>query len=158
MAPTATYTTTTLESEPTGFVLPDLVIDSHYPLRLNPHCYPVSRASEQWLLNGARLVEPKITKLMGLHAGELTAACYPDADAFHLRVCSDFLNWLFNMDDWLDEFDVDGTREMRECYIAAFRDPVNFQTDKLGGKMCKSCVDFILSQIFPIVIICNRRS
>ncbi|KAJ8597532.1 terpenoid synthase [Rhizopogon salebrosus TDB-379] len=138
MAPTATYTTTTLDSEPTGFVLPDLVSDCHYPLRLNPHCYPVSRASEQWLLNGARLVEPKITKLMGLHAGELTAACYPDADAFHLRVCSDFLNWLFNMDDWLDEFDVDGTREMRECCIAAFRDPVNFQTDKLGGKMCKS--------------------
>ncbi|KAJ8594981.1 terpenoid synthase, partial [Rhizopogon salebrosus TDB-379] len=126
------------DSEPAGFVLPDLVSDCHYPLRLNPHCYPVSHASEQWLLNGARLAEPRVTKFMGLHAGELTAACYPDADAFHLRVCSDFLNWLFNMDDWLDEFDVDGTREMRECCIAAFRDPVNFQTDKLGGKMCKS--------------------
>jgi hypothetical protein len=78
---------------------------------------------------------------MGLHAGELAAACYPDADAFHLRVCSDFLNWLFNMDHWMDEFDVESTWGMRECCISAFHDPVNFQTEKLAGKMCKSCVD-----------------
>jgi len=141
MAPSATYTSTHSDPEPAGFILPDLVSDCHYPMRLNPDCYPVSRASEQWLLNGARLVEPRITKFMGLHAGELTAACYPDGDAFHLRVCSDFMNWLFNMDDWLDEFDVDGTSGMHECCISALRDPVGFQTEKLGGKMCKSYVN-----------------
>ncbi|KAG2031237.1 isoprenoid synthase domain-containing protein [Suillus americanus] len=120
------------------FILPDLVNDCHYPLRLNPNSYPVSRASEQWLIQGARLAEPKLTEFMGLQAGELTAACYPDADAFRLRVCSDFLNWLFNMDDWLDEFDVDGTWGIRECCLSAFRDPINSQTEKLSGKMCKS--------------------
>ncbi|OAX41468.1 terpene synthase [Rhizopogon vinicolor AM-OR11-026] len=138
IAPTAMYSTTIPNSKPSEFILPGLFSDCHYPLRLNPHCYPVSRASEQWLLNGASLAEPKITKFMGLHAGELTAACYPDADAFHLRVCSDFMNWLFNMDDWLDEFDVDGTWGMRDCCISAFRDPINFQTEKLAAKMCKS--------------------
>ncbi|KAF8442269.1 isoprenoid synthase domain-containing protein [Boletus edulis BED1] len=137
MSPTATYENVPRPS-PAGFILPDLVSDCHYPLFLSPHCYKVARASEQWLLQGARLVEPRVTKFMGLKAGELTAACYPDADEFHLRVCSDFMNWLFNMDDWLDEFDVTDTWGMRECCIGAFRDPINFQTDKLGGLMSKS--------------------
>ncbi|KAH7928123.1 terpenoid synthase [Leucogyrophana mollusca] len=123
---------------PTKFILPDLVTDCTYPLRLNPSCYKVARAAERWLLRGAHLSEARATKFMGLKAGELTAACYPDTDAFHLRVCSDFMNWLFNMDDWLDEFDVADTWGMRECCISAFRDPINFQTDKLGGKMSKS--------------------
>ncbi|KAG2145306.1 isoprenoid synthase domain-containing protein [Suillus bovinus] len=136
--PTAAYTSTLSDKETARFILPDLVSDCHYPLRLNPDCYPVSRASEQWLLHGAHLAEPRVTKFMGLHAGELTAACYPDSDAFHLRVCSDFMNWLFNLDDWLDEFDTDDTWGMRECCISAFRDPINFQTEKLAGKMCKS--------------------
>lgn len=141
MAPTATYERAP-ESSSNGFILPDLVSDCHYPLFLSPHCYNVARASERWLLKGARLVEPRVTKFMGLKAGELTAACYPDADEFHLRVCSDFMNWLFNMDDWLDEFDVTDTWGMRECCIGAFRDPNNFQTEKLGGLMSKSLVSF----------------
>lgn len=140
MAPATTNTSTRSNFETARFILPDLVSGCHYPLRLNLDCYPVSRASEQWLLHGARLAEPRVTVFMGLHAGELTAACYPDADAFHLRVCSDFMNWLFNMDDWLDEFDVDGTWGMRECCISSFRDPINSQAETLCGKMCKSYV------------------
>ncbi|KAG1731134.1 isoprenoid synthase domain-containing protein [Suillus lakei] len=138
VAPTTTFTTIHSDCKPSEFILPDLFNDCHYPLQQNPHCYPVSRASEQWLLNSARLEEPKVTAFMGLLAGELGAAIYPGADAFHLRVCADFLNWLFTMDDWLDECDVDGAMGMRECCISAFRDPINFQTDKLGGMMCKS--------------------
>ncbi|KAF8840213.1 terpene synthase [Paxillus ammoniavirescens] len=139
MSPTAACTITrTSEHSPAGFVLPDLVSDCSYPLRLSPYCNNVARASERWLLQGACLSQSRATKFMGLKAGELTAACYPDADPFHLRVCSDFMNWLFNMDDWLDEFDVNKTWSMRDCCIGAFRDPINFQTEKLGGKMSKS--------------------
>jgi hypothetical protein len=75
---------------------------------------------------------------MGLRAGELTAACYPDTDAFHLRVCADFMNYLFNLDDWLDEFDVIDTNGMADCCIAALRNPLTFETDKAAGKMSKS--------------------
>ncbi|EIW83595.1 terpene synthase [Coniophora puteana RWD-64-598 SS2] len=139
MSPTATFTTTSSEENaPTKFILPDLVSDCTYPLLLNDNCEPVARASEQWLIAGARLQEPRRTKFMGLLAGELTAACYPHADASHLRVCVDFMNWLFNMDDWLDDFDVDDTWGMRHCCLGAFRDPVGFETDKLGGLMSKS--------------------
>ncbi|KAG2340424.1 terpenoid synthase [Suillus weaverae] len=138
MIPPAIHATTRSDSEPPEFILPDFLSDCHYPLRVNPHYDAVFRVSEQWLFDEGRLVEPEITKFVGLRAGYLTAACYPDADASHLRVCSDFINWSWKVDDWLDEFNVDSALGIRECCISAFRDPINFQTDKTAGKMCKS--------------------
>lgn len=82
---------------PTSFILPDLVSDCQYPLRINAHCFDVARTSEKWLLEAANHSERKRAAFMGLKAGELTASCYPDADAFHLRVCVDFMNYLFNV-------------------------------------------------------------
>lgn len=121
-----------------SFILPDLVSDCPFPLRVNPHCNEVARASEQWLLKGANLSPGRAVAFMGLKAGELTAACYPDADPFHLRVCDDFMNYLFNLDDWLDEFDLEDTYGMAECCIGAMRDPMDFVTDKRAGNMTKS--------------------
>ncbi|KAG0699171.1 terpene synthase [Suillus ampliporus] len=144
MALTATHTTTRSDFEPTEFVLPDLLSDCHYPLRVNPHCHPVSRASEQWLFTEACVVEPEMTKFRSLPLGDCTAACYPDADASHLRVCVDVINWSFTLDDRLDDGDIDDARGMRECCISAFRDPINFQTEKPDGNMrdlsdCRTC-------------------
>ncbi|KAL0945451.1 hypothetical protein HGRIS_000941 [Hohenbuehelia grisea] len=123
---------------PDHFILPDLVSDCHYPLRVNAHCFKVARASERWLLDAANHNARKRRAFMGLKAGELTAACYPDADASHLQVCVDFMNYLFNLDDWLDEFDVGGTHGMHRCCIDAMHDPLNYQTEYRAGKMTKS--------------------
>jgi hypothetical protein len=125
---------------PTKFILPDLVSHCKYPLLLNKFCDPVARASERWLLEGANHSERRAAKFMGLKAGELTAACYPNADEFGLRVCVDFMNWLFNMDDWLDEFDVEGTLGMRDCIMRTMKDPRRFRTDKAAGKLAQSSV------------------
>ena len=141
MAPIATNTTDHSDSEPTEIILPDFFSDCHYPLRSNPHCDSVARASEQWSLNYVHLAGPELTKFMGLHAGEFASGIYPDADAFHLQVVVDSMNWSWTIDDWLDEFDVNETLGMRECCISALRDPINFQTEKSGAKMCKSYVD-----------------
>lgn len=108
----------------------------------------MARQSEQWLLAAAKHNEKKRIAFMGLKAGELTASCYPDADAFHLRVCDDFMNYLFNLDDWLDEFDVDDTNGMRNCCIGAMRDPIGFETDKKAGILTKSYV-YILQHYIP---------
>jgi hypothetical protein len=140
MALPAINTTIHYDSEPAEFILPDLLSDCHYSLRVNPHYDAVFRVSEQWLFDEGHLVEPEITKFVGLRAGYLTAACYPDANAFYLRVRSDIINWSWKLDDWLDEFNVDSALGIRECCISAFRDPINFQTDKPAGKMCKSYV------------------
>ena len=125
-------------SLPSYFILPDLVSHCQYPLRVNNHCYNIARESEKWLLSGAGLSEARAVKFMGLKAGELTAACYPDADPYHVRVCDDFMNYLFNLDDWLDDFDLDDTYGLANCCIAAMRDPFTYETDKKAGLMTKS--------------------
>lgn len=122
----------------TSFILPDLVSHCTYPLRINPNCDAVAHESEKWLLEAANHDARKRAKFMGLKAGQLTASCYPDADPFHLRVCDDFMNYLFNLDDWLDEFDVEDTYGMADCCIGAMLDPINFQTNKRAGTMTKS--------------------
>ncbi|KAG1772621.1 isoprenoid synthase domain-containing protein [Suillus placidus] len=140
ITPTATYTAIThSDSESAGFILPDLFSDCHYPLRMNPHCHHVSRASEEWFFTEGHIVEPEITKFMGLRAGDLISGCYPDADAFHLRVCMDFLNWALKLDDDLLVVpDINVVWGIRECCMSAFRDPINTQTENVYGKMCKS--------------------
>ncbi|KAG2341925.1 terpenoid synthase [Suillus weaverae] len=140
MASTATCTVTCSDSEPAQFIIPDFVSGCRYPMRLNPHCDSVSRATEQWLCSEAHLVEPESTKYTSLRPGYFASSCYPDADAFHLKVCADFLGWSFKLDDWLeiDRFDVNDAWEVRDCCMSAFRDPVNFQTERYSGKMSKS--------------------
>lgn len=140
MASTATCTTTCSDSEPTEFIIPDFFSDFRYPMRLNPHCDVVSRACEEWLCSEAHLVEPRKTKYTSLLPGYFASSCYPDADAFHLQVCADFLGWSFTVDDWLEieRSDVNDAWGIRDCCMSAYRDPVNFQTDRYTGKMCKS--------------------
>ena len=129
-----------MEKIPSHAILPDLVSYCKYPLCVNPYGREQGRASDQWLLEGANHDDRKRTTFLGLKAGKLAAACYPDADATHLRVVADFLNYLFNIDDWTDEFDVDDTITVEECCMGAMRDPINFQTDKKAGILTKSYV------------------
>ncbi|EKM77998.1 hypothetical protein AGABI1DRAFT_76352 [Agaricus bisporus var. burnettii JB137-S8] len=122
---------------PDHFILPDLVGHCSYTVRLNPNCDRMARQSEKWLLKLAKHPRAKQIKFLGLKAGELTAACYPDTDGFRLRVCDDFMNYLFNLDDWLDDFDVNDTYGMRNCCIGVMQDPQSFQTKKRAGRLTK---------------------
>ncbi|KAG2046914.1 terpenoid synthase [Suillus hirtellus] len=141
MASTTTCTVTSSDSQPTEFNLPDFFSDCRYPMRLNPRYDQVSRASEQWLCSEAHLVEPEATKCTTtLCPGYFASVCFPDASAFHLEVCADFLGWSFKMDDWLEieRSDVNDAWGVRDCCMSAYRDPVNFQTERYSAKMCKS--------------------
>ncbi|KAI0671682.1 terpenoid synthase [Trametes maxima] len=118
------------------FLLPDLVSYCPYPLRSNPHG-AIARDSEQWLLAEANFTPDRRAAFLGLRAGELTAACYPDADADHLKVGSDFMNFLFTLDDWSDEFNAKDTYGLAECVMRALENPVGFRTKKAAGKLAK---------------------
>lgn len=128
-----------------SFVLPDLVSHCTYPLNLNTNWHSVSRASEQFVLKEANFSEMKRGVFMGLKAGELTSACYPYCDAFHLQVAADFLGYLFTLDDWSDDFDELGTKGLAVCVMNALRDPHGFQTDKPAGILAKEYVFFVCS-------------
>ncbi len=141
---------------PSYFFLPDLVSYCTYPLRINPNGKEQARASQEWLIDGGDLSPRKKKGIMQLKGGDLTAACFPDADSPHLRVCCDYINYLFNLDDWLEELDVQGNSSVEDCCIAAMRDPVNFQTDKKAGLLMKSYVQLQLHILAYVLIAPDR--
>lgn len=119
------------------FNLPDFISYCRYPICTNPHGHEVAAASESWLLASAPMTAKKCREFKDLKAGSLAAMCYPDADKGRLRVCADYMNYLFKLDDWSDEFDAKDIDSMRDCVMSALRDPFGFQTDKAVGKLAK---------------------
>jgi hypothetical protein len=130
---------------PSHFFLPDLVSYCTYPLRTNPNGEEQARASEEWLIDGSDLSPRKRKALTKLKSGDLTAACFPDTEPSHLRVCCDYINFIFTLDDWLEELDVQGNNSIENWCVTAMRDPVNFQTDKKAALLMKSYVTRISS-------------
>ncbi|EIW83693.1 terpenoid synthase [Coniophora puteana RWD-64-598 SS2] len=127
--------------EPFHFLLPDFSSHCSYPLRLNKHCVAAAAASEDWLIRLAQLRSPrngrKLKKFMGLKAGYLTALCYPDCPRTELRVVSDYMNFLFTLDDWSDEFAEAGVRGLEQCVMGMLYDPT-VKTDKAAGRLARS--------------------
>ncbi|TFY74596.1 hypothetical protein EWM64_g9415 [Hericium alpestre] len=86
-----------------SFTLPDLVSHCTFPLTYHPAGDAVAKDSLAWLLSfTGHLSARKRGKMAHLLAGELTAYCYPNCPAFELRVVSDFMNYLFHLDDVSD--------------------------------------------------------
>ena len=132
-----------MESSPRSFILPDLFSYCRYPLGMNVHCASVARASEKWLLKDANFTVRRQAAFRRLHAGELAAMCYPNADATRLRDVADFLNLLFTLDDWSDEFTDQDTVGLAGSVMSAFRDPEAFDTQKAAGKLAKRSVELL---------------
>ncbi|KAH9917528.1 isoprenoid synthase domain-containing protein [Amylocystis lapponica] len=122
---------------PESFAIPDLFSACPYTLRVNPNWAAVSAESEAWLLSGTDLSPKKQAALHGLKAAFLVAACYPDSDAYHLRVGTDFINYLFAVDDWGDEYDVEGNARLEADVMNAYRDPEGYQANSPAGTMAK---------------------
>lgn len=77
------------------FILPDLVSLCNFPLTYHPNGDAIAATSFKWLDVGCPELTLKMRReLYGLKAGELTAHCYPTCYDEHLRVVSDFMNYL----------------------------------------------------------------
>jgi hypothetical protein len=133
---------------PFKFLIPDLVSHCPFPLRSNRHRASTSSASKSWLFRGltglpflsaststatttstatstsssSRLTE-RLGAFHGLKAGKLTALCYPTAGAPQLRVCCDFMNYLFHLDNISDAMDVRGTQRTADVVMDALTPP-----------------------------------
>ncbi|KAM6499559.1 Isoprenoid synthase domain containing protein [Amanita muscaria] len=122
----------------TQFILPDLFAHLPYPLRINPQCEEQSRASNSWLSDGVGFSEERRTTFVKAKFGLLVSMCYPDTDAYHLRLLMDYINWAFVMDDSGDEVSEEAFKVALKSSLAAMRDPVNYQTDEKAGLLTKS--------------------
>jgi len=153
--PTSPITKFFSRFQPRSFLLPDFSSHSAtYPLRLNKHSIPVAASSEEWLVRLAQFRAPrnarKHKKFMGLKAGYLTALCYPDCPRKQLRVVSDYMNFLFTLDDWSDEFAENGVRGLADCVMDTLRDP-STKTEKAAGRLARSFWLRMISTAKPLV-------
>ncbi|KAF5343425.1 hypothetical protein D9758_011853 [Tetrapyrgos nigripes] len=90
---------------PTKFLFPDLVSHCNFPINHSRHRKQVTVETKRWIIKGDNLSARKQEKLHGLKAGTLAALCYPDAAYPQLRVCNDFLTYLFHLDDLIDDME-----------------------------------------------------
>ena len=130
---------------PFKFLIPDLVSHCPFPLRSNRHRASTSSASKSWLFRGltgvpflsgftsstststststSQRLSERLGGFHGLKAGKLTALCYPTAGAPQLRVCCDFMNYLFHLDNISDAMDVRGTKRTADVVMDAVYPP-----------------------------------
>ncbi|KAM6496530.1 Isoprenoid synthase domain containing protein [Amanita muscaria] len=120
------------------FILPDIVSHCKYPVACNPHCEEQVKASLRWTADLGNQDEDRRRYFAKIKLGELAALVYPTADALRFRISADWMNYIFVIDDWLDELDVDGNRQMEGLCMAAMRDPINFRATEPGAIMTKS--------------------
>ncbi|KAJ7029378.1 terpenoid synthase [Mycena alexandri] len=103
MASSPTLRTDESKATPTSFILPDLVSHCPFPLVYHPNGDAVAQESVDWLDTSCPDLSVKQRKaLRGLKAGELTAYCYHTTQPERLRVISDFMNYLFHLDNISD--------------------------------------------------------
>ncbi|KAI8976599.1 terpenoid synthase [Trametes punicea] len=117
---------------------PDLISCCPFPLQCNPYYERASAASKTWLTSGCKLSKKKRNALQGLKGGLLTAMSYPFAGYDQFRVCCDWINYLFHLDDICDEMDDRATVSTAHEIIGALRDPHCFHPSSAVGRLTKS--------------------
>ncbi|KAL4267704.1 Alpha-muurolene synthase [Pleurotus pulmonarius] len=135
MAPTASFIPDS-ERAPSSFILPDLVSHCKFPLTYHPQGDEIALQSVTWLDSMCPDLSPKARKaLWGLQAGELTAYCYPDSTAERLRVVSDFMNYLFHLDNISDGMMTRETDVLADSVMNALWYPEEYKPTHAKGKV-----------------------
>nr|BDI63092.1 sesquiterpene synthase [Auriscalpium vulgare] len=126
-------------SSPTHFVLPDLLsLSTPFQDATNPHWKRVAAESRNWV-NSYKVFSDRRRAFFFQGQSELlTSHCYPYADAEEYRMCCDFINLLFTIDEISDEQDHAGALLTGNTYLHVLRDPS--WTD--GSKLAKMTADF----------------
>lgn len=116
--------------------IPDLVSDCPFKLHHNPNEVEAGDHSDAWIYSQGGLTARKLITLRDLKCGLLAAWTYPDCPGTELRVCCDFLSFLFHLDDLSDDMDKQGTQGMRKMVIGSMCDPT-FEASAKVGRMAR---------------------
>lgn len=121
--------------KPKTFRLPDLVSHCKFPLTYHPQGDAVAHQSVTWLASSCPdLTARQRRALHGLQAGELTAYCYPTASAERLRVVSDFMNYLFHLDNISDGMMTRDTDVLADVVMNGLWFPEMYRPTHTAGK------------------------
>ncbi|RXW15885.1 hypothetical protein EST38_g9973 [Candolleomyces aberdarensis] len=121
-----------MQSQPKKFILPDLVSHCTFTLHCSRHRRRITGETKQWLFRGDNLTGRARDKYHGLKAGLLTAMCYPDAAYPQLRLCNDFLTYLFHLDNLSDDMDNRGTRSVATVVLNSLYHPRIYSPERIG--------------------------
>jgi len=138
--PRVSTLTVSTTSHPRMFVMPDLVSHCTLDLRAHEESPRVVWECKTWMINGSNIFrkDKTLNLLHGLKAGELACACYPMAPLQKLRVCCDFMVWLFHIDDLSDDMDDRNTITIGDEIMTTYRHPDLYELKTHVGKLTKS--------------------
>ncbi|KAK1231745.1 Anterior gradient protein 3 [Marasmius sp. AFHP31] len=118
-----------------SFMLPDLVSHCTFPLAYHENGDAVASQSVRWLDQSCPMLNEKRRKaLYGLQAGELTAFCYNTTTDERLRVVSDFMNYLFHLDNISDGMMTSDTDVLADSVMNALWFPESYKATQAPGK------------------------
>lgn len=117
---------------------PDVISAIPFAAHINSWTKVVSAESDAWMIGIANYDESSLRKFAGLNAGLLAGMCYAYCGRDELRVCTDFLSFLFNLDDWTDEFDTTGTKGVADCVMNILYHPNTYESDTIVAKLANS--------------------
>ncbi|KAF9022344.1 terpenoid synthase [Hymenopellis radicata] len=137
MASTSTSCLSSLQPPPQKFILPDLVSHCTFDIRISRHRKQITSETKRWLFQGNNLMGQKRESYHGLKAGLLTAMCYPNAGCPQLRVCNDFLSYLFHLDNLSDDMDKRGTTTTADIVLNTLYHPHSYTSPARVSKMTK---------------------
>ena len=126
----------TYSNDSLQFILPDLLGPCPYELGVSPHSGAAGQATKLWLLQGAPHYQKAVKKYDALNPGLLAAMGYPTASSEQLRLCNDWLVWLFAYDDLTDGFNERDAAAMGEDVMQGLRGPA-YECTSLVGKLAK---------------------
>ncbi|KAF8137234.1 isoprenoid synthase domain-containing protein [Boletus edulis] len=122
----------------TTIQLPDLVSHCTFDLHTDRNHKLVSIESKRWIFNGdPNLDEVARRAFHGLKAGKLAAMCYANAGYHQLRVCSDFLNWLFHLDNLSDDMDDRGIDNVANVVMNSIHHPHTYRCSARLNRMTR---------------------
>lgn len=116
-------------SAPDTIIIPDLVSHCDFSIHCNPKVETAVEESKSWLFEHGQLGEKRKNAFRGLRAGELTSMCYPYAEFDRLRVCCDFMNYLFHLDDLSDDMTHLGTRRIADDVMNTLYCPNSYESN-----------------------------
>lgn len=123
----------------TPFILPDLVPYCTFPLGNNPlHQHIIDECTE-WFCKYHN-DRKKRDDFFRTNGTLLACLSFPDAAYPQLRTCSDFLNWLFHLDNLTDDMSDEGTSYIGLDIMNTLRFPERHTPVTREGEMAKESV------------------
>lgn len=118
-------------------ILPDIHALIPYPARRHPHTDAVATASDDWLVSLAKYTPAQERNLRAVNSGLLIGRGFADSGPEQLRVISDYVHFLFHVDDWSDEQDGENTQNAATIIMNTLRHPTTYSSDTILGKLAK---------------------